>query len=412
MANAITVSKAIGIIAKASAMMFEDKIQFAKTIDMEDPNVYEGFNGFNSGDTIQINKPARFVPGTNADITSSIEDLAEERTPLALDIRRVTAINLTSQEIANDLSLSRWMKRALEPQVSSVAQYVEGDMLQRAIDATFNAVGTPGSTIFDTDTILSANQKINEFSCPDMDNRYVLLTPSAMRSAVNTRKGLFQSSEEIRKQYKSGGMGIADGFTFLMSNILPIHTNGADVTFEVSTTVTTEGATQIVVEGLTPSTAGIVTQGTVFTVATVNAVSPISKKDLGFEQQFVVTADADSDGSGIATLNVQPAIYTAASGGLQSVTAFPADGDTCTVFGVASTSYDQNLAYHRDAFRMVSVPLVLPGGLDMAAQETYEGFTIRVVRDYTIFADQLIMRVDFLGGIASVRPEWAVRIYS
>jgi hypothetical protein len=46
----------------------------------------------------------------------------------------------------------------------------------------------------------------------------------------------------------------------------------------------------------------------------------------------------------------------------------------------------------------------------MAAQETYKGFTVRVVRDYDILTDKLIMRLDFLGGLAPVRPEWACRI--
>jgi hypothetical protein len=130
-------------------------------------------------------------------------------------------------------------------------------------------------------------------------------------------------------------------------------------------------------------------------------------------QQFTVTADATADGSGYATLSISPAIYTSASGGLQNVTAFPADGDAITPVGTASGSSVQNLVYHKSAFRMASVPLILPtGSVDMAAQETYEGVTIRVVSQYDIFTDQSIMRFDFLGGLAQVRPEWSVRLPS
>ena len=179
--------------------------------------------------------------------------------------------------------------------------------------------------------------------------------------------------------------------------------------FEVRTTVSVEGQATLVVEGLTANT-GTVKKGTVFTIAGVNAVHPITKADLGYLQQFVVTGDETADSNGYATLDVSPAFYTSASNGLQNITAFPVDGAAITPVGAASSALTQNMAYHKSAFRMVSVPLVTPNGLDMAAQKTHEGFTIRVIRDYAILTDKLIMRLDFLGGICATRPEWACRI--
>jgi hypothetical protein len=127
-------------------------------------------------------------------------------------------------------------------------------------------------------------------------------------------------------------------------------------------------------------------------------------------QQFVVTADATAT-AGAATLAISPTPFTSASGSLQNVTAIANSGATVTfVTGAASTTLQNSLAFHKSAFRCVSVPLVLPGGLDMAAQETVDGLTIRVVRDYEPLTDRLIMRLDFLGGIVPVRPEWACRI--
>jgi len=400
-----------GVISKMAAAMLADKCQFSKSIDAEDSSIYDGKNGYQSGDTVQISKPARFIPTENADITSDIQDIKEEKVSLTLDIRKVQAIELTSAEIATEMALKSWTKRVLEPAMSSMAQHIEKTHLERAIDATYNAVGTPGSTTYDTDLALQMGQKIDENGCPDFDNRYLLLNPSANRSAVNARKGLFQSSEEISKQYKSGAMGIADGFTFLRNNLLPTHTNGNDTAFEVSTTVSTEGATQIVVEGLTTST-GTVTKGTVFTVDGVFAVHPITKETLAHLQQFTVKADATANGSGVATLSVSPAIYTAASGGQQTVSAFPADGATITPLGAASTGYAQSIAFHKSAFRRVSVPLVRPDGVDMSSQASEDGFTVRVVRDYNINSDKMIMRLDYLGGFTDVRPEWSVRGYN
>lgn len=412
MTNSVnTLKNAPGVVAKLAAAMFADKVQFCKSIDKADASDFNGMNGYQSGDTIYISKPARFVVGSTADITSTIQDIKEEKVALTLDVRGVVAVEMTSLELATEMNLKSWAKRVLEPQMSSMAQYVEKTFIEKCSDAVFNAVGTPGSTVYDTATTLSAGQKIDEFACPDYDNRFMLLNPAANTSAVSSRKGLFQSSEEISKQYKSGAMGIADGFTFLRNNLLPVHTNGNDVEFEVRTTVSVEGQSTLVVEGLTTTT-GTVKKGTVFTIATVNAVHPITKEDLGYLQQFTVTADATADASGYATLSVYPAFYTSASNGLQTVTAFPADGDAITPVGAASTAYRQSLAYHKSAFRMVSVPLVVPEGVDMAAQETVDGMTIRVVRAYDVTGDTMIMRIDFLGGVAAVRPEWACRIYN
>jgi len=406
-----TLKNAPGVVASLTAKMLSDKMQFCKTIDKADESDFDGKNNYKAGDTIYVNKNARFISGTNADITSALQDVVEEKVALTLDQRRVTGIALTSAEIATEIGLKSWAKRILDPAVSEMAQKIESAFLEKASDAVYNSVGTAGSTVFDMDTILSAGQKIDEFACPDLDNRYVLLNPAAQRSAVNANKGLFQSSEKIQQQYIKGRMGTAMGFDFLSNNLLNTHTNGNDVVFEVRTTVAAEGQATLVVEALTTTT-GTVKKGTVFTIASVNAVHPITKVDLGYLQQFVVTADATADGSGYATLSVSPAMYTSASNGLQNITAFPVDGAAITPVGAASTAYVQNLAYHKAAFRMVSVPLVLPDGTDMAAQKTVDGITVRVIRDYDVLTDKMIMRIDFLGGIAAIRPEWACRIYA
>lgn len=411
MANTInTLKSAPGIIAKLAAGMLADKCQFGKSIDKADKSDFDGKNGFNAGDTIYINKPARFVPSTSADITSAIQDVVEEKVALTLDVRKVVPVELTSLEIATDMALKSWAKRILEPAVSSIAQHVESSFLETAVDATWNTVGTPGSTTFNTALTLSAGQKIDENGCSDYDNRFMLLSPAANTSAVNARNGLFQASEEISKQYKSGAMGIADGFTFLRNNLLPSHTNGTDVTgVAVDDAAVAEGASTIHLDGITTGT-GTVTKGSVFTIAGVNAVHPITKTDLGYLQQFVVTADVTASGVSDADVAISPSLY-AGSNGLQNITALPADDAAVTFVGSASTAYRQSLAYHKSAFRMVSVPLVKPDGMDMSAEATKDGYTVRVVRDYDILTDKLIMRIDFLGGLAPTRPEWATRMF-
>lgn len=408
-----TLKNAPGLISKLAAGMLEDKVQFSKSIDTEPATSFDGKNGYQSGDTIYVSKPARFIPGTTADVTSTLQDVVEEKVALTLDTRYVVPIALTSAEIATEAALASWSKRVLDPAVSAMAQHIEKSFLQKAAQATYNLVGTAGSTVFDTDTILAAGQKIDEMACPDMDNRFVLLNPAANRSAVNARKGLFQSSEEISKQYKNGYMGQADGFTFLRNNLGYTHTNGGDVSgiaVEASVVAISNGMSTLGVDGVTSG--ATIKKGTVFTISGVNAVHPITKADLGYLQQFTVTADVTETASNQVTLSISPAIYYTTTDPRQNVSAAPVDETGALTFvGSASTAYAHNLAYHKSAFRMVSVPLVMPDGLDMASQSTSDGgFTIRVLRDYDILTDKLVMRLDFLGGLVATRPEWACRI--
>jgi hypothetical protein len=413
MSNAVNTLKAApGVIAKLAAGMLEDQLQFCKSIDKADASDFDGKNGYNAGDTIYVSKPARFIPTTSADVTSAIQDVVEEKIALPLDIRYVVPVALTSAEIATDLSLKSWANRVLKPAVSSMAQYIEKSMINKATNYTSNCVGTAGSTVFDTDTMLSAGQKLDEFLAPMSDDKFALLSPAATRSAVNARKGLFQSSEEISKQYKNGVIGQADGFSYLRNNLLKSLTLGADVSgmaVEASVVTIANGMSTLGVDGVTSG--ATIKAGTVFTISGVNAVHPITKADLGYLQQFVVTADVTETSGNSVTLAISPSIYYTTTDPRQNVSAAPVDETGAIVFvGSASTTYTQNLVYAKSAFRMASVPLVLPDGLDMAAQETYKGFTVRVVRDYDILTDKLIMRLDFLGGLAPVRPEWACRV--
>lgn len=410
MTNAANNIKDVGtVIAKAAAAMLADKLQFIKSIDKEPAESFGQVNGYNVGDTINVSKPARFTVGSTADITSDIQDITEQKVSFALDQRAVIGVEMTSLQVQNQLALKQWLKRALEPQVSGMAQKIESDCLALAKNKVYNHVGTAGSTVFNTTTSLAARTKLMKNLTPMDDNLKLLLDSTAMASAVDARKGLFQKSDEIAKQYKNGYMGSADGFTYLENNLLPRHTNGTgDHTFEVRTTLATQGATELVVEGLTATT-GTITAGTVFTIDTVYAVHPITKASTGVLQQFVSTTTVTADGSGYATIVLSPAIYT--TGSQQNVDSFPADGDAITVAtGAINTIYTSNLAYHPSAFRFVSAPLMLPSDAHMAARETVDGISMRVWQASDIKTDKMILRLDCLYGFQAIRPEWACRI--
>jgi hypothetical protein len=149
-------------------------------------------------------------------------------------------------------------------------------------------------------------------------------------------------------------------------------------------------------------------RGDVFTIAGVFAVHPETKTQYSHLQQFVVTADATANGSGEVTLSISPSIV--ASGATQNVSNGAADDKAITFVGAASTTYGQNLAYHEDAFAFVTADLLLPGGVDMAAREVYDGISMRIVRAYDINNDNMPCRIDVLYGYETLRAQLACRI--
>lgn len=399
-------------LAKMAAADLADSVQFLKTARKVEADAFKADAGGHSpGDTISFRRPAKFTVGTTSfDLTSALQDVKETAVDLPLDILGTVGFDLDSQQLAHDVNIGQVYDRFIRPAVMDIAASVEAQFVQKATQATYNLVGTAGSTTVDLDTVLAGREKASKFLCPKDANRYFLMDSTSMRSAVNANKGLFVFN---RKEFDNGYLGEAGGYSWMENELLYRHTNGSDVTgvaVESSVVAPATGATTLGVDGLTNSTSGIVTKGTVFTIAGVNAVHPQTKVDLGVPMQFVVTASADSNGSGQATLSISPTIYSSASGSLQNVSALPADEAAITFVGSASTTYTQSLMFHKDAFRVASVPLILPVSAEFAEQATEDGVSVAIVRDFDILTRKMITRIDFLGGLCPVRPEWAVRV--
>lgn len=391
------------MIARESLMAFKNALGFTKNINKQLSSEF-AIKGAKIGSSITVRKPARFTVASGATLVN--QDVTEESTVLTLDKQKHVAFKFSSSELT--LSVDEFRKRYIDNAVIALANQVDSDGLLMAYQNTANSVGTPGTTPSALLTYLQAQQKLNENSC-GMDKRSFNINPAAQTSIIDALKSLFQSSEQISSQYKKGMMGIAAGGDWLMSQNVQVHTVGA-----LGGTPLVNGGSQtgasLVTDGWTASAAPRLKQGDIFTIAGVLAVNPVTKQSTGSLQQFVVTADVSSDGSGNATIPIYPSIVT--SGSTQTVFAGPADNAALTVVGAASTATPQNILCHEDAFVMGSADLELPKGVDFAAvaSDPESGLSMRIVRAYDISADSFPCRIDILYGHKAVRPEWACRI--
>ena len=164
----------------------------------------------------------------------------------------------------------------------------------------------------------------------------------------------------------------------------------------------------------TANIATLLAIGDWFEIANVNAVNPMSGESTGVRRQFVVTADVsghsntNATSEGGVTVYVQPDMIN--TGPYKTIDTVPAGASIAYFYETNSKNYPQNLAFHKNAFALVFVPLQKPDGIAFAETITDEGYSIRVVKDYDIDNDLEVIRLDILYGVKTVYPELAVRI--
>jgi len=410
MANTInTVKDGPGLFAKGVAERLRDNLKFCSFVDKADESEFDGKNGFKSGDTIYTSIPARkIVQEDNLDISSLNKDSKEEKAALTLDKTATTADEFDSLELATDVDVKNALKRFGMPAADALAHQIEARCFQIATDKTYNLSGTAGSTQFTVSDILESKTLLDENLAP-LNDRMLFMNSRNGAEAVDARKGLFQSSEEIAKQYRDGYIGRADGFDWVQTQLVGSLTTGSQGGTPLTDGTGSEGDAIIHIDGVTSGNTW--TKGTVFTVEDIYMVHPITKETTGQLQKFVVTADTTFT-SGEADVPISPSLYAAATDGRKNVDALPTDGKTITLLSgaTASTTYNQSLALHKSAFKMVTVPLYQPKGVDLVASETVDGITVNIVRDYDQTYRKITTRYDVLYGFDAVRPEWSTRI--
>jgi hypothetical protein len=358
------------------------------------------------GDTYNLRVPVRFTAVKSA--TLSLQDITETKVPLQLTTQAHTGFQFGSKDLT--LTVDRFGDRYLDSAAVALSNAFDADGLTMAYQATHNLVGTPGTTPNTLKLFKQASAKLDKNACPFDGKRTYCINSDAETEIVDSLKGLFQSSEQIKNQYVKGRMGTAMGGDWVVDQNVRTHTPGTPGAGAQVDGVGLTGAT-IAVKGLT-STSGAYKKGDIITFTTVYAVNPVSGDVLPDLRQFTITADTAVVGAGttIASLPIDPPITI--SGASKTCSNAPADGSAITLVTTTAVNSPQNLVYHKDAFCYAMAPLELPKGVHFAGRAIDEqtGLSIRIVSSYDITNDLFATRADILYGWAARRPSWSCRI--
>jgi len=393
------------IVAKTALPVLENMLAFSKKVnrDWEDEFTGNMSRGYAPGQTINIKKPPRYTYRAGA--VAVPQSTVETTVPLTLS-QGGCDINFTSTE--RTLSLTR-LEDKIAAAIAPVANEIDRQGLTMAHYNTFNLVNASGAlpaTQLDAVGVLTdLNARLDNMAAPRDKRRTFIAGPKLNGAMLKGFSPMFVGGG-LEKQYNDGMMQTAFGIAQGMDQNVDTHTNGTQNVAGTNINGANQTGSTITVVGL----GGTITRGTIINLPGVYAVNPQSRTSTGELMDFVVTADA---AAAATTLSISPAIVT--SGAFQNVSASPTTGSPFVIRGAASTAYTCNVASHKDAFTLAMVPMWAPPGgkgvIDVA-QETYEGFTLKVTEFYDGINDKSIMRIDVLFGWAATYPELSAKWYN
>lgn len=397
----------LGHITNKALSVLENNLVFTKSVNREYDDTFAQ-RGAKIGDTANIRKPPRYMGRRTATIAP--EGSVETSVPLTLNTQYGVDLSFTSKDMT--LDIDDFSERFLKPAMSQLANNIDQDGLA-LYKQIYNTVGTPGTVPSSLTPFLQAKARLAQEGAPIDADITALLEPVAEVTVVDGLRSLFQSSEQIKKQYEAGVMGTAAGMTFKMSQNVYQHTTGTQ-----GGTPLVNGASQtgssLVTDGWTAAAAQRLNVGDVFTIAGVYAINPQTRQSTGALRQFVVTAAGISDGSGNMTISISPSIVGPISSSLgaynQTVSALPADNAAITVLGSSAQLAMQNMVFHKNAFAFACADLEDVPGDCVRKSDKRLGLSLRMVKFYDGTNDRVLHRLDLLGGWAVIRNELAVRV--
>lgn len=393
----------IDMITNECLRLAHEKASFLGTINREFDSSFGQSDG-KIGDTLRIRKPAQYTRRTGSRVMD-VQDMEEQNTSLVVATQDGVDMRVNSRQMA--LDLTNFSKQHLEPAMATLISGVESDVLQGCTKKVYNVAGTAGTPPTDLVATGAARAKLNQGLAPKDGNRFIQMDSVTMGGLVNGLKGLFQDSSQIKEQYREGMVGRTAMADFYENERVWTMSNSSDVTgVTLDTYTVVAGDTDISITGASAAPSA----GMVFTIAGVYDCHPETKAAYSHLKQFTVTSATTS------VINFSPAIYL--TGARKNVSdsvgadVSPSTTAALVFVGAASTSYAQNLMYHKDAFTFATGALPIMSSAEKCVVKTYDGISIRVWQDGDIRNDELLTRIDLLYGYEAIRPEWACRITS
>lgn len=367
--SATNVLQTPSIIAKEALMALENQLVFAglvyRAYDKEFRKV---------GDTITVRKPATFTAEKFVRASGlTIQNISEGSVSVKLDNLVDVSFELTAEQMALDIvSLS---EQVIAPAMRAHAQYLDLLLAGLYVNSPYYepADGTDEATKL---AEIAALQKILNDNKAPAGGRVCVLSPARHAAYIVLDPFLHAEKRGDTDGLKNANLGRIFGMDFYMDQNIVTHTKGTITAAATATTGVTDTKKIKLIEDTK-------------TVVIGDIISVTGKKTY-----VLLEACADLTASG-----VELKCYPTCEAGLSA-----------NALTIVDTGGANNIAFHKNAFALVTAPLLPPMGGAKAAVENYKGLSCRVVYGYNMDKKVDTVSIDMLVGVKTLTEELACRL--
>jgi hypothetical protein len=194
------------MITREALMVLENNLTFTKFVNRQYEDQFAK-SGAKIGTTLNIRKPAQYTVSSGPNL--AVQDFVETSVPLTVNQQKHVDITFSSNELT--MSIQDFSERVLAPAVATLANQIDLDGLS-LYKQVYNSVGTPGTIPNSLTPYALAGALLDKTATPRDGNRSLVIGPDAQATIVPALAGLYNPTDEIGKQYKTGTMGQALGF--------------------------------------------------------------------------------------------------------------------------------------------------------------------------------------------------------
>jgi hypothetical protein len=356
------------VIAKEAVMALENNLVMANLVHRDFATEFQKV-----GATVTVRKPATFT-ATAFSTTVAAHNITESSVQVVLDKHYDITAEITSQQLS--LDIADFSQQVLQPMMREHAQKVDANILSTVYSSI--AGHTAVSSTPTLGDLANLMVQLDIQKVPVTERRAVLHPITYAKYAVldpiaNADK---HGTPLTIKEYSIGRLLGADWY---MDQNVPTWTSGIIDTAGALSGNASSGATAATVNALTDTQT--VAAGDVFKIA---------GSDRGY---LVLTGGAVS--SNTVQITFSPPLDTSITTG--AVVTF-------------QDTHKANLAFHKNAFALVTAPLAAPVGGASYGTANYKGITCRVVMDYNMSTKVNQISVDILYGVKVLNKELAARL--
>lgn len=394
------------LVSNTALAMFANNAPFVMT----GSRIYQDdfvSSGYKIGDTLQVRRQNHFIVGDGSVATP--QSIIETVETIVVAHQYHALIAYTIQDLT--LRIEDFSRIFIAPAIQEVITAMEKDIGSAAEQDLNFFTGTAGTPINSFTTVDLAGAKLLEQGVNIASDAYLAMT---VRDGSSLKGALLNNFTPVFNEdiVRSSAIGHLSYFDMFQSQNIKRHIAGAGPRLHSGDTLLVNGAVAsgntIVMDGASFTITNYFVVGDVISIAGVESVNPVGRASTGQNMQFVVTANASSDGAGNITVLVSPSIISDTANPNRNVSNAVPDDAAVTMVG----SHNVNVAYPSRGLDIVCPPLYkLQVPYASVAVDPETGLSLAVTQTGDILGYQNYMRIDLLCGF-KWHQQYAVRVLS